>query len=148
MQGPLPEFVRGQFARKPVRYSMVSAVAVAFSQTVLLICLLVLDMAPVSANLVAVALGSVPSYLLNRKWVWGKRGSHAFFREVLPFWVMAFLGLGFSTLLVHLAAQWSEAALVASGANLTAFGSLWIVKYLVLDSLLFKHRGAEEPVLA
>jgi putative flippase GtrA len=116
---------------------MVSVVAVAVSQLVLLTCVALLDMEPVNANLVAVAFGSIPSYVLNRAWVWGKRGSHHLWREVVPFWGMAFLGLGFSTFLVHLAAQRSESALVVSAANLTAFGVLWVVKYLVFDGLMF-----------
>jgi putative flippase GtrA len=89
----------------------------------------------------------VPSYLLNRAWVWGKRGNHAFWREVAPFWAMAFLGLGFSTLLVDLASRWSAATMVLSAANLTAFGILWVAKYLLLDTVMFgsKH-GADEAV--
>jgi hypothetical protein len=51
---------------------------------------------------------------------------------------MALLGLAFSTLLVHLAAQWSEAPLVVNAANLIAFGSLWVFKYLIFDAILFK----------
>jgi putative flippase GtrA len=149
------EFARAQFQRKPVRYSMVSAIAVVAAQSALLLCTVVLDMRPVPANLVAVGVGSIPSYLLNRIWVWGRRGNHSFTREVLPFWVMAFLGLVFSTLLVHFASQWSDAALVTNAANLTAFGSLWVVKYLVLDSVMFgKDHGKtdedddlDEPVL-
>jgi putative flippase GtrA len=145
----LIDFARVQFGRKPVRYSMVSVVAVLIGQTTLLICTLGLDMRPVPANVVAVSVGSVPSYMLNRIWVWGRRGNHQFLREVLPFWLMAFLGLAFSTLLVHFASLWSGAALVTNVANLTAFGSLWVVKYLVLDSLMFGHghHSVDEPVL-
>lgn len=146
----LLELARTQFERKPVRYSMVSAIAVFCSQTTLLLCTLAFDMEPVPANVVAVAVGSVPSYLLNRIWVWGRRGNHHFLREVLPFWLMAFLGLGFSTLLVHLASLWSDAPLVINAANLTAFGSLWVVKYFVLDNVLFgghHHHAADEPAL-
>ncbi len=138
MPGRSPlEFARTQFQRKPVRYSLVSVVAVLAAQTTLLVCTVVLDMRPVPANIVAVAVGSIPSYLLNRIWVWGRRGNHSFTREVLPFWVMALLGLVFSTLLVHVASLWSDAALATNAANLTAFGSLWVIKYLVLDSVMF-----------
>ena len=133
----LVEFARRQYDRKPVRYTMVSVIAVIIAQSVLLFCTIGLDMRPVPANLVAVTVGSIPSYMLNRIWVWGRRGNHQFMREVLPFWVMAFLGLAFSTLLVHFASLWSDAPIVTSIANLTAFGSLWVIKYLVLDSVMF-----------
>lgn len=128
-----------------MRYSLVSVIAVLAAQSALLFCTVVIGMRPVSANLVAVGVGSIPSYLLNRIWVWGRRGNHSFTREVLPFWVMAFLGLVFSTLLVHFASLWSDAALVTNAANLTAFGSLWVIKYLVLDSVMFgKTHGLDD----
>lgn len=130
---------------KPIKYGMVSAVAVVTGQTTLILCLAVLEMEPVWANVTSVMVGTIPSYLLNRAWVWGKRGSHHFWREVAPFWFIALLGLGFSTLLVHLAAQWSDATLVLAAANLSAFGILWVAKYLFLDYVLFKVEDILDP---
>lgn len=147
MQTSLGASLRAQFDRKPVRYSMVSVVAVAVSQVVLVLCNGVLDWAPVPSNLTAVAIGSIPSYALNRAWVWGKRGRNDVWREVVPFWAFAFVGLAFSTLLVWLAAQWSDATLVVSAANLTAFGILWIAKYFFLDALLFSPSADDSELV-
>ncbi|MDP9452326.1 MAG: GtrA family protein [Actinomycetota bacterium] len=133
----LGSFARAQFDRKPVRYSLVSVVAVAASQLVLVICSGLLHWSPVPSNLAAVSIGSIPSYALNRMWVWGKRGRNDVWREVVPFWGFALLGLAFSTLLVHLAARWNDSTVVLSIANLSAFGVLWVAKYLFLDALLF-----------
>lgn len=137
MATSLGAFTRAQFDRKPVRYSLVSVVAVGVSQLVLIVCNGLLDWSPVASNLAAVTIGCIPSYTLNRSWVWGKRGRNHLWREVAPFWALALLGLAFSTLLVHLAANWNDSTLVVSAANLTAFGILWVVKYLLLDSVLF-----------
>jgi putative flippase GtrA len=126
---------------------MVSVVAVACSQVILVFCSAVLGWSPVVSNVTAVTVSSVPSYLLNRAWVWGRTGSHDVLREVVPFWVFAFVGLAFSTLLVHLASSWSESTVVTSLANLTAFGILWIAKYLVLDQLLFSALLKDEDEL-
>jgi len=133
----LVDLARSHHGRRALKYSMVSVVAVACSQAILVFCSAILDWSPVVSNVTAVTVSSVPSYLLNRAWVWGRTGSHDVLREVVPFWIFAFVGLGFSTLLVHLASSWSEATIVTSLANLTAFGILWIAKYLVLDQLLF-----------
>jgi Ni/Fe-hydrogenase subunit HybB-like protein len=76
--------------------------------------------------------------VLNRAWVWGKSGKNHFWREVVPFWALALLGLAFSTLLVAIASDWNNATWVVSAANLVAFGILWVAKYLLLDALLFK----------
>jgi putative flippase GtrA len=123
---------------KPVRYAAVSAVAVVVGQFALWVGSAVLDLTPVWANFCSVTVGCVPSYLLNRYWVWGKRGRNHFWREVVPFWVMALIGLGFSTVLVAIASRWSDATWVVSVANLTAFGILWVAKYLILDAVLFR----------
>jgi putative flippase GtrA len=131
------DFTRSHHGRRAIKYSMVSVVAVGCSQVILVLCSALLGWSPVVSNVTAVTVSSVPSYLLNRAWVWGRTGSHDVLREVVPFWIFAFVGLGFSTLLVHLASNWSEATIVTSIANLTAFGVLWVAKYLVLDQLLF-----------
>ncbi|HEV2767311.1 MAG TPA: GtrA family protein [Acidimicrobiales bacterium] len=147
MHASLGATLRAQLDRKPVRYSLVSAVAVVVSQLVLFVCNGVLDWAPVPSNLTAVAIGSIPSYALNRAWVWGKRGRNDVWREVVPFWAFAFLGLAFSTLLVYFAAQWSDAVLVVNGANLAGFGILWVGKYFFLDGLLFGSVPADDSEL-
>ena len=131
---------------KLIKYGMVSVVAVLTSQTVLIVCYGVLGFPPVWANITSVAIGTVPSYLLNRAWVWRKRGSHHFWREVAPFWFIALLGLGFSTLLVFLASQWSEATLVIAAASLCAFGILWVFKYWFLNTVLFRIEEIVDPV--
>jgi putative flippase GtrA len=132
------ELIRSHHGRKALRYSMVSVVAVVVSQGTLWICHGLLGWGPIVANVVAVFVGAIPSYLLNRAWVWGRRGSHDWLREVVPFWVFAFIGLCLSILFVAGAARWSEATAVVSLANLSAFGILWIGRYLVLDQLLFR----------
>lgn len=133
----LVDAARTQLDRKHIRYTMVSVVAVATSTLVLIMGKELLNLSPVTSNMVAVSVGCIPSYLLNRSWVWGKSGKSHFWKEVVPFWALALVGLAFSTLLVALAARWSDRTLVTLGANFSAFGVLWIVKYMILDSLLF-----------
>ena len=123
---------------KAIKYSMVSVVAVIVTQVVIYVCVEGLDWPWVASNFVAVTIGCIPSYTLNRAWVWGKRGRSHWAREVLPFWIMALIGLVFSTVLVALADQWTDAAIAVNLANLTAFGILWVAKFWVLDSVLFK----------
>ena len=135
-----------------MKYSMVSVVAIAISQAILVTCHAVLDWDAVVSNVLAVTISSVPSYWLNRRWVWGKSGSHDVWREIVPFWVFAFAGLGLSVLFVWAATKWSDATIVVSIANLSAFGILWVARYIVLDQLLFttlEHvHHEDEPIPA
>lgn len=142
---PDPANLRGRIGRKHLRYAMVSLIAVPVTQVVLVAAYVLLDWPGWAANLLAVSVGCIPSYTLNRYWVWNKRSRNEFWREVAPFWAMAIIGLLFSTLLVHVADQWWQSTLVVSAANLTAFGVLWVAKFLVLDRYLFGMKLAAEP---
>ena len=125
---------------KFVRYSGVSVVAVVVTQLTLLLCHRSLGWPGVTSNIVATAVGAIPAYLLNRRWVWGLTGSHSVRREIVPFWTYTFVGLLFSTALVAAADKVWDSALALSLANLTAWGLLWIGKFLVFDRLLFGRR--------
>ncbi len=135
---PVSEFLRAQFDNRHVRYTTVSIIAVACSQSLLLV-LQALGLRPAPANIIAVTFGCIPSYTGNRYWVWGKRGKNHFWREVMPFWAIALVGLALSTLLVYVVSHfWTHNPIIINGTNLVAFGSLWVFKYLMLDQLLFK----------
>jgi putative flippase GtrA len=135
---PLKDRLPDNVGAKAIKYSMVSVVAVIVTQVVILICVEALEWPWVLSNFVAVTIGCIPSYTLNRAWVWQKRGKSQLTREVLPFWIMALIGLIFSSILVALADQWTDAPIAVNIANLAAFGILWVAKFWVLDAVLFK----------
>ena len=124
---------------KLVKYGTASVAGVITSVVVLNVCLLVLDLGAVTSNIIAVTAGSVPNYLINRAWTFNKRDRHSFTREILPFWLMAVLGLILSTFSVAWADQrWDGNTLALNIANLAAFGVLWVAKFFVLERVLFK----------
>jgi putative flippase GtrA len=132
--------------RQLLRYSAVSAIATSTSLTVLGVLVGTRALSPGWANVVATAVGTVPSFELNRRWVWGKTGQRSAAAEIVPFCIMSFTGLALSTLAVHQAAIWAEHAglsgtartLAVEVANIAAFGSLWIAQFVILDRVLFR----------
>lgn len=135
-----------EHGQRLLRYAGVSCVGVASGQTLLFVFYAVLDWNAVTANTVAVAISTIPSYVLNRAWVWAKTGNHRVTTEILPFWGMAFLGLILSNVLVHLVETRSDSWIFINGANLAAFGSLWVAKYVLLDRVLFRAEVVQAPV--
>jgi putative flippase GtrA len=124
---------------KLIKYSAASAAGVVTGVTVLNTCLLVLDLGAVTSNIIGVTAGSIPNYLINRAWTFNKRDTHSFTREILPFWLMAVLGLIISTFAVAWADdRWDGNALALNAANLGSFGVLWVAKFFVLERVLFK----------
>jgi len=140
--------VQADLGVKFVKYSAVSVISVLVSQITLVACHDFLGVSPAWSNITAVSLSSVPAYLLNRAWVWGKSGKSHMVREVLPFWGMALLGLALSTWLVVVAARWwPGSTLAVSGANLAGFGILWFGKFAVLEEILFKAHLRDDDVV-
>ncbi len=124
---------------KLLRYSGVSVVAVVVTQSCLWFGLVVTDWPAVVANVVAVSLGAIPGYLLNRSWVWGRKDSHSVRDEILPFWLYNLAGLAISSTLVTLADLWWTSTALVMSANLAAFAALWLGKFFVLEKILFKR---------
>jgi putative flippase GtrA len=133
---------------KLLRYCGVSVIATVVGLAVLGTLVGVAGMPAGWANVIATGVGTVPSFELNRRWVWRKRGQRSIAAEVVPFCVLSFAGLALSTAAVHAVASWADAAGWASlartfaieVANLSAFGSLWVLQFVVLDRVLFRSR--------
>ena len=143
--------------RKLARYATVSAISTSVTLSLLGAMIYTKALAPGWANVVATGIGTVPSFELNRRWVWSKHTRRSVFREVVPFCALSFCGLGLSTLMVSLAASWSTSAglgsgataLISQAANLATFGALWVVQFFLLDRVLFgRHAAKAEPAVA
>jgi putative flippase GtrA len=100
-----------------------------------------------AANAIGVVCGIPLSYVGNRRWVWGRTGPSGLGRELLPFWGMCLLGLLASTLVVGrvgaatvaLASSWR--AVILPVANAATFAVLWTLQFVLLDRVIFRHRG-------
>ena len=131
--------------QKALKYMAVSVVTVAVSQIALFSLYAGFHWTAKSANVMACLVGGIPSYYLNRSWTWGKRGRSHLVKELLPFWVLAFLGLAFSTWAADFAESWARdnidgrlgQAVVINAAVFTAFGVLWVVKFVIFNKVLF-----------
>jgi putative flippase GtrA len=152
----LLEQARSPTGQKLLRYSAVSVVSVIVNVVLLGITYGILQWDGGPANIVAVGVSAIPSYYLNRAWAWGKRGRSHLFKEVIPFWALAFLGLVISTIAVHEVdnniRQYHQAVrtLIVLATNVGAFGVLWIAKFIIFNELMFKHHPEvleDEPAL-
>lgn len=122
------------------RFAAVSVMNVFVTQMLLLGAYYFSSLGGVGANVFAVGVSSVPAYLVNRKWVWGRTGTHSVTREIVPFWSYTFAGLALSTAAVAFVEHRWDSALAVSAANITAFAALWFTKFFLLDAWLFVDR--------
>lgn len=138
--------------RKTVRYAGGSAVVFSVSEAVL-VGLLAVGWTAVSASVASCVAGGVPGYFINRNWVWQQRGRSHFWREVVPFWASAFVGLVFATAAADAAEAWAyrhldtrfwQIAVIAAAAT-TITGLLWIAKFALFNWFVFAPRRPAEP---
>lgn len=122
---------------KLLRYCGVSVVNVITGVGTLFICLEMLELQRVAANVIAWMVSTIPAYLLSRYWVWQQSGANSVKAEIAPFWILALIGLAFSSLSIWIAGFFTENSLFLIAVNIGAYGIVWVAKYLVLDRLMW-----------
>ena len=139
-----------------MKYSAVSVVATTTSLVALGLLVGLADLPATWSNVIATGLGTVPSFELNRRWVWGERGRRSLFGQIVPFCLLSFIGLIVSTVAVGIMASWTAGwshwshTVAVLMANVVAYGTLWVVQYHLLGRVLFRTRPAspEPPTTA
>ena len=58
--------------------------------------------------------------------------------EIGPFWIVTLLGFVVSTLAVGVVSELTERRLVIVFTQIAAFGSLWLIKFVFLEKVLWK----------
>jgi putative flippase GtrA len=147
--GALMELARSHAGQKLIRYGLVSAVGVVITQLTLTVLYKFFGVDAAVSNIAAVSVSSVPCYLLSKRWVWGRDGRSHLLKEVAPFWGFAFAGLVLSTVFVHWVKQHSDSLVWINGSSLAGFGVLWVIRFLVLDRLIWgahHHTPVDEEI--
>lgn len=152
---------RTDAGKRALRYVATSGFGVVSTQVLLFVFLHVLDWKSVPSNFTAVTIVAVPAFMLNKYWVWGKRGKAHMRKEVLPFWLFTVAGWILSTLAVVLVVNLTKDPTVpelvdgnkyaVQAANIAGFGILWVLKYLFLDKIMFgpdHHTPYDEDIEA
>jgi putative flippase GtrA len=146
---PAPSSEPTSLVQRVRRCLSVSVVTTVISLSTLVMATAVFGVEAWIANVIATSLATVPSYSLNRRWTWGRSDASDPFREVLPFWIMAFMGLALSTVTVGIADSWARGMHLPSSmqlgailaGHLSGFGLLWVGQFIVLDRYLFARRA-------
>ncbi len=140
-----PQRLWTDYGAKLMRYGGVTVVTTVVGLTVFLIGLEVFEWPRVPANLVSVMASTPFAYILNRQYVWERTpGSHSVTGEVGPFWILTLIGFVFSTFVVWLVGLMSQITIVLLIAQVAAFGTLWLVKFALLEKYLWKDDSVPE----
>lgn len=105
-----------------------------------------------SAAILAASVAAVPAYWLARTWVWGRSGRSHLLKEVLPFWTLAGVGLVLTTWAAGVAEHASVTVtdsrlgqtIILMGSVLAVSGLFWVVRFVVLNRILFADRAPHD----
>lgn len=146
----LRDHARSEVGRKQLRYMGVSVVFVPIGQVLIQVLGSVFDGNFTLASIVAAAILTIPNFFANKLLVWKDTSKDNLRTQVIVFWVAAMLGVTFATVLTYLAEQLTIdnnllRRIVIFGAQCLGFGTVWVIRYLILDRWLFKitHDGDE-----
>jgi glycosyltransferase involved in cell wall biosynthesis len=142
--------IRLPLGTRLIRYTAGSAICLVVSEIALFV-LLLAGVQGWAASLLASAAGIIPGYPLNRTWTFGRRGRSHVWREVMPYWLATLGGALFAALLVGIATPLVKnagttalmTAVVGVVVYVGAYGSIWLLKFVYLDRLLFRPQPAE-----
>lgn len=126
-----------------IRYLITSAINVINHQLLLQIAVRWWDWSGGQANAFAAMTAVIPAYLLSRYWVWDLQGKPSLRDELIPFWVIAVIGLLASTASAELADRTFEAPIMISVGSLAGYVLVWVLKFVVLN-YLFRRSEAKQ----
>lgn len=139
-------FMQSSLGRKLLKYTAGSGISAAVSQVAFIASFGVFHLfGSRGSSIAATLIGAIPSYFLNRNWAWQKKSRSSLSREVVPYFIVAVLGLVFSTWSADFAnshSYWVGSShvvkvLFVSGAYFGAFAVLWVAKFAFLNKYLF-----------
>jgi putative flippase GtrA len=140
---PAPSRSRRAALRRIMRYGSVSVVSTITSLTILGALVGGFGFPALWSNVVATAVGTIPSFELNRRWVWAQTKQRSLLRQAVPYCALSFLGLIASSIAVRLAAEATSGStrlihtVAVECANLGTYGALWLLQFVLCDRVLF-----------
>lgn len=125
------------------RYAVTYLVATGVSEATLLTLYGLHLMAASVAAVAASVVGTVPSYVMSRYWIWRDADRRRPGRQAVAYWVVSLVSIGMSSLVTGLAAAnapaWRAAHLAVVGlAYIGTYGGLWVGKFAVYQRFLFR----------
>ncbi len=134
-------------AARLVRYSATSLIALAVSESTLLVLYGTGVLNATVAALVGNLAGTVPSFLLSRYWIWRESPRDRTVRQIVLYWSTSIVCIALSSVatgeIARKAPKGLYPHLLVAGSGFVAMSFiLWIAKYLVYQYVIFPVRAA------
>jgi putative flippase GtrA len=132
--------------RRFMRYTGGSVVAFTTSEIVFVLSYATGIVGTSGAAVIAFLAGAIPNYVLNRQWVWKRRGRVRVGREIVLYVVVSALSLvaaviatGWAAHAVH--GSRATRTVAAAAAYLVTYGLLFVAKFVAFETVVFDAAG-------
>jgi len=153
------EILVAERPKRFMRYTGGSIVAFLTSEVAFVLCYVTGVVGTTAAAAIAFMAGAVPNYVLNRQWVWKRRGRVRVWREVVLYAAISVVSIvaaaaatGWATSMVH--GNKAIHTVAAAIAYLVTYGVLFVAKFIVFETVVFgvgpagpTPRSGSQPVL-
>jgi putative flippase GtrA len=141
--------MRSPRAHKLLRYALTSGVATGVSEVTLLALYASGFLGATGSAVLANLVGSVPSYLLSRYWIWPEADRSGAARQMGLYWFTSVVSLVFSTAGTSLAGAHAPAGhtahvIMVGAAHIGTVAVLWVAKFLVYQRFIFSRSAVTE----
>jgi putative flippase GtrA len=131
---------------KVAKYASTSVLSTVISEVTLLILYSTRLAGAAEAAVAATITGGILSYVLSRYWIWPHADRSRPGRQLVWYWVIAFVGLVASTWVTGETASHADEkgvlrVAVVGLAYLATYATLWVVKFVLYQRLLFADRA-------
>ena len=137
-----PIIIDGQ-RRKIGRYLIVTLVATPVNFLLYAVLLGTTRWHATVCNIVAATAVTVPTYAVNRLWVWKSTGGIAW--QIACYWLTTIVNVAVASGAVWMLELVQAPHLALVVAPLLVYTLLWLVRFVVLDRVLFTARGLPDP---
>lgn len=133
-------------AARLLRYSATSLIALAVSESTLLVLYGTGVLNATAAALVGNLAGTVPSFLLSRYWIWREAPRNRTARQIVLYWSTSVVCIALSSIatgeIARKAPKGLYPHLLVAGSGFVAMSFiLWIAKYVVYHYMIFPVRA-------
>ncbi|HKT04980.1 MAG TPA: GtrA family protein [Rugosimonospora sp.] len=143
--------LRGRWGRF-VRYGASSAAATAASAGAFAIAYQLSHLGPGLSSVAAFLAGAAINFVGNRYWAWARRQRARLGRDVLGYLLLAVGTAVAAALVTSLADSWTDRlglsgdrrTVLVEGAYFATYAAMFLVKFVVLDRLLFAERSRHQ----
>lgn len=129
--------------RRLFRYSATSVFALGVSEVSLVMLAARTGLGATTIALIANAVGTVPSYLLSRYWIWSEADRRRTGRQVALYWLTSLVSMIISSFTTGAVAHAVHAhhevrLLLLGGVYLAVSLGLWVAKYVAYQTVIFR----------